>query len=533
MSDKTLNAAQAAGCQTPLPTRKRAWAPGSVTPNLYSAAKKRRRMSLADEDNADFEAFGAELGSASKVDVSDRFISARKDRTLPLQTTPRTQRIAKLFGLADDRVLNFTDANTDKKSNNSYLNRHRFNFHQLLKKPHVVPSTSAEAHLGSRKQFILALDGPGIPSDLFAYPISWSARNAIAVACGFDVYYQELDSRKISHLFKLPQRQRGRLISIEWSPSRPNLIAAGTMNGEMQLWDADATAQLGVWQEEGDADVGGLSWHESTLAVGLGDGAISLHDTRSPARIGRLEMHRDKVHGLRWRHDGNYLASSDQAGVVQIWDARASKSLTLSNRWGSKIKHHAPIKALAWCPWKPELLATGTMHPDGKVRVWNINSTIGTAPPAHIIPLNTSVTSLLWSPHCKELLSTHGMSWVPRGGASDSCPNLASSSAAAGSSSMDPGNGNPGRRRHRDRERPVAAKTVLTNSLTVHAYPSLRRVVSVPAHTGPVGHSCLSPDGTMVFTICPAEEAMKMWRVWGVPEKAERRESVFDRCTIR
>lgn len=274
---------------------------------------------------------------------SDRFISARKERAIPLQTTPRTQRIAKFFGLADDRVLKFTDPNTEKPGNNSYLNRHRFNFHQLLKKPYVVPPTSAEAHLGSRKQFILALDGPGIPADLFAYPISWSARNSIAVACGVDVYYQDLDTRKISHLFKLPQRNRGRLVSIEWSPDKPNVIAAGATSGEVQLWDADTTTQLGVW-EEGEADVGGLNWYENVLAVGLGDGAISLHDTRTPTEIGRIETHKDKVHGLRWRHDGNYLASSDQAGVVQVWDARASKSLTSNQRWGSKMKHHAPIK---------------------------------------------------------------------------------------------------------------------------------------------------------------------------------------------
>ncbi len=247
--------------------------------------------------------------------------------------------------MADDRILKFTDGNTDKPGSNSYLNRHRFNFHQLLKKPHVVPSTSAEAHLGARKQFILALDGPGISTDLFAYPISWSMRNAIAVACGLDVYYQDLTTRKISHLFKLPQRPRGRLVSIEWSPHRPNIIAAGTMSGEMQLWDADTTSQVGLWQEDGDADVGGLSWFGDVLAVGMGDGAITLHDSRSPSRIGRIDTHRDKVHGLRWRHDGNLLASSDQAGVVQLWDARASKSLSVSNRWGSKMKHHAPIKA--------------------------------------------------------------------------------------------------------------------------------------------------------------------------------------------
>lgn len=54
-------------CQTPLPTRKRVW-PSATTPNLYSAAK-RRRMSLADEPDAHFEGFETEYGSTSKVDM--------------------------------------------------------------------------------------------------------------------------------------------------------------------------------------------------------------------------------------------------------------------------------------------------------------------------------------------------------------------------------------------------------------------------------------------------------------------------------
>ncbi|KAH9894033.1 WD40 repeat-like protein [Cubamyces lactineus] len=495
----------------------RAWVPGSVT-NMYSAAK-RRRMSFAD-DVRDFEANTPELEASGKVNVADRFISAPKDHALPLQTTPRTQRIAKVFGLADDRVLKYTDTNVEA-STNSFLGRHRFNYYQLLKKPHQVPSTSAEAHLGARKQFVLALDGPGIPSDLFAYPISWSARNSIAVACGRDVYYQNLDTRAISHLFKLPPT-RGKLITIEWSPKEPNLLAAGTSNGDMQLWDTETTTQMRRWQEEAFVDVGGMSWCDKVLAVGLGDGIITLYDIRQQDPIGRIESHRDKVHGLRWRHDGNFLASSDQQGVVQVWDARASKNLTADFRYRSKMKHHAPVKALAWCPWKPELLATGAMYPDGKIRIWNINSTPAAAPAGHTIALNTSVTSVLWSPHCKELLSTHGMSWQPRAGASESCPHLP---ADVGPNSR--------ARRTRERERPQSVKTALTNSLTVHAYPSLRRVVSVPAHTGAVGHSCLSPDGTKVFTICPAEEAMKMWQVWGVAEAGEKKESVFDKCKIR
>ncbi|KAI0772439.1 WD40-repeat-containing domain protein [Trametes elegans] len=503
-------------CSTPAPKRKRAWVPGSVT-NMYSAAK-RRRMSFADDEDRGFETSATEYESGGKVNVADRFISAPKDNAMPLQTTPRTQRIAKIFGLADDRVLKYTDTNVEPTTH-SFLGRHRFNYHQLLKKPHTVPQTSAEAHLGARKQFVLALDGPGIPSDLFAYPISWSARNAIAVACGRDVYYQNLDTRAISHLFKLPLN-RGKLITIEWSHVEPNMLAAGTSNGDVQLWDTETTTQVHRWQEEPLVDVGGMSWCDKVLAVGLGDGVITLYDTREPDPIGRIESHRDKVHGLQWRHDGNYLASSDQQGVVQIWDARASKELNSGNRWRSKMKHNAP--ALAWCPWKPELLATGSMYPDGKIRIWNINTTPAAAPAPHTLALNTSVTSLLWSPHSKELLSTHGMSWQPRAGASESCPTLPSDVGP-----------NSRARRLRERERPVSVKTALTNALAVHAFPSLRPVVTVPAHTGAVGHSCLGPDGTKVFTICPAEEAMKMWKVWGVAEPVEKPESVFDKCTIR
>jgi cell division cycle protein 20 (cofactor of APC complex) len=37
----------------------------------------------------------------------------------------------------------------------------------------------------------------------------------------------------------------------------------------------------------------------------------------------------------------------------------------------------------------------------------------------------------------------------------------------------------------------------------------------------------------MVFTICPKEETMKMWKVWGQREKVEKEESIFGKCAIR
>ena len=66
MDDKKPSPHPTAGPSTPLPTRKRG--PNMMTPNLFSAAK-RRRMSLADEDRSFDELGAAGWASSSKVDV--------------------------------------------------------------------------------------------------------------------------------------------------------------------------------------------------------------------------------------------------------------------------------------------------------------------------------------------------------------------------------------------------------------------------------------------------------------------------------
>ena len=232
-----------------------------------------------------------------------------------------------------------------------------------------------------------------------------------------------------------------------------------------------------------------------------------------------LAAHNAKVHDVQWSHDGKCLASGDKDGTVSIWDARADKFLVGAADKERKMKHKAAVKvtwyfssqrtlltyyqALAWCPWKPELLATGSVYPEGIIRIWSTTSSTSRPSPLYTIPLNTSVTSLHWSPHCKELLSTHGSTWST------------SSTAVAPTGPL------------------KRVFSPLANSVTVHAYPSCKRLISVPAHTGVVSHSCLSPDGTSLFTLSPWEESMKMWKVWGRKMEAERRESVFDQYTIR
>ena len=166
---------------------------------------------------------------------------------------------------------------------------------------------------------------------------------------------------------------------------------------------------------------------------------------------------------------------------------------------------------MAWCPWKPDLLATGSSSPDGKIRIWNISSiSIHNPEPQHTISLSTSVNSLHWSPHCKELLSTQGSSFV----------NVLPSRSRRNVTSQ---TGLP----------LTTVQTDLTNSIAVHEYPSCKRLLTLSqAHASAVTHSCVSPNGEYVFTVCPREEAIKMWQVWAEP-LSFRKENAFAKFTIR
>ena len=71
--------------------------------------------------------------------------------------------------------------------------------------------------------------------------------------------------------------------------------------------------------------------------------------------------------------------------------------------------------------------------------------------------------------------------------------------------------------------------------MTVHSYPSCERIVTVIGHSAAIAHSCIGPDGCSIFTVSPAEETIKMFKVWAIPgSQAKDDEKGLDRKnTIR
>lgn len=204
-------------------------------------------------------------------------------------------------------------------------------------------STSATANILKRQQLTMALDIQGISSNRFAYPISWSTKNYIAVACDDDVYYQDLNTRLVTRMWSA--KANDELHAIEWAgASMPNVLAMGTAGGKVSLCDAETRKLSMVWPGDSTCAVGGLAWSDTTLAVGRRSGDISLFDSRLQDEVKSLTGHKAKVHGLKWTQDGRYLASGDYDGTVHIWDARADKPLVGEGVKGRKMKHKGPVK---------------------------------------------------------------------------------------------------------------------------------------------------------------------------------------------
>jgi cell division cycle protein 20 (cofactor of APC complex) len=153
-------------------------------------------------------------------------------------------------------------------------------------------------------------------------------------------------------------------------------LAIGYANSTVQIWDV--TRQKRVRTLHGhDSRVAALAWNGNILTSGCKNGAIFNHDVCiADHHVATMLGHTQEVCGLKWSPDGKFLArcvlccavlccahhlgSGGNDNLVNIWGHDATKLHTLN-------EHTAAVKALAWCPWQPNLLATGGAWHDGRV----------------------------------------------------------------------------------------------------------------------------------------------------------------------
>ena len=326
------------------------------------------------------------------------------------------------------------------------------------------------------------MDAPGLVDDYYLNLLSWSATNVLAVALGSAVYLLDAASDSTSLLMDLADGGDDCVCSLEWAPDNIHL-AVGLPDGTTQLWDTAKGKQVRSLSGHA-ARVGALAWNGPLLSTGSADTAILHHDIRVREHVvARRSGHTQEVCGLAWSASGAQLASGGNDNSLCIWSA---SSVEAGGTWRPLHKlseHKAAVKALAWCPFQANLLASGAGSSDGCIKFWNTN----TGACLNSLQTHAQVCGLKWNPGEREILSAHGYST--------------------------------------DRQ------------LCLWKYPSMVCTAEVAGHKSRASYLASSPDGSTVVT-AGDDETLRFWKVFeergkGRKVEAAERKSLLHCTRIR
>ncbi|KAK2647398.1 hypothetical protein Ddye_014887 [Dipteronia dyeriana] len=314
------------------------------------------------------------------------------------------------------------------------------------------------------------LDAPDIQDNFYLNLLDWGCSNVLAIALDNIVYLWD-DSHGSVHPEMAVKKlvtvddEDGPVTSVSWAPDGRH-IAVGLNNSHVQIWDSTSIQKLRTLICSHQSRIDSLAWNENILTTGGMDGKIISNDVRVREHIVQTYRgHRQDVCGLKWSDSGQQLASGGNDNLVFIWDRSMASSNT--TQWLHRLQDHtAAVKALAWCPFQGNLLASGGGEGDKCIKFWNTH----TGACLNSVDTGSQVCSLLWSIHERELLSSHGFT---------------------------------------------------ENQLTLWKYPSMVKMAELTGHTSRVLFMAQSPDG---YTVASAagDETLRFWNVFGTPEVAKK-----------
>ncbi|KHG27991.1 Anaphase-promoting complex subunit cdc20 [Gossypium arboreum] len=308
------------------------------------------------------------------------------------------------------------------------------------------------------------LDASDLMDDFYLNLLDWGSSNVLAIALGNTVYLWDASDSSTSELVTIDD-DNGPVTSVSWAPDGQH-IAIGLNNSEVQSWDSASNRQLRTLRGCHRSRVGSMAWNSHVLTTGGMDGMTVNNDVRIRSHVCKTYRgHRQEVCGLKWSASGQQLASGGNDNLVHVWDMSKASSNS-PTQWIHRLEDHtSAVKALAWCPFQSNLLASGGGGGDRTIKFWNTH----TGACLNSVDTGSQVCALLWNKNERELLSSHGFT---------------------------------------------------QNQLILWKYPSMVKMAEIMGHTSRVLHMAQSPDGCTVASAA-GDETLRFWNVFGVPEVAK------------
>lgn len=264
----------------------------------------------------------------------------------PQSASPgHTARLVAATGVpVNKRVLSYHEA--PPAPSDTTLSQQREFARPLYARPGALTTSTGTKTNKTRKiaqQPERVLDAPGMVDDFYLNLLSWSCLNTVAVALAEAVYVWKSATGEVVQVGEVDENTY--ISAVEFSADG-NFLGVGNGEGEVELWDVEAAQKLRTMGGH-QGQIGTLSWNGHVLTSGCGDGSIWHHDVRiARHKVMELIGHTGEVCGLKWRHDGELLASGGNDNVVNIWDGRIGDVNEGSRgvaKW-TKRNHTAAVK---------------------------------------------------------------------------------------------------------------------------------------------------------------------------------------------
>ena len=243
----------------------------------------------------------------------------------------------------DLRLLYARPADTNSPTSPNYILHHPLQ-NSTPRPKHPIPVSASRV-----------LDAPAIRDDFYTDLLDWSsASNFLGVGLASVAYLWEESTGNVTNLHEVDENSWITAVSFSMDGKK---VAIGSSDGQIVIFDVVTTNRLFGWSMS--SAVGTLSWSiNNTLSCGTKDGNLTDYqyiDQADDIILKRrvLNAHEDSICCVRWSVEGKLLASGGNDNAVHIWETEKSVP-KLSIR-----QHRAAVKAIAFSPWKRELLATG------------------------------------------------------------------------------------------------------------------------------------------------------------------------------
>lgn len=390
--------------------------------------------------NSSFDGAGNDVDTAVSghdLDLSRNLTNtASVNRSYSIAHPPLTheKNVANALGFKTSRILNFKPMKSPKKAKNlhddvdSIQNDIYINHNTQSDPSDERSSIGINRSSNNLENYVpeipfKVLDAPGLRNDYYSNLVCWANKSdTIAAGLGSIVYCWS------ETVGTIPLQTFGNDLISALSYSSEDFLAVGTKESRIFLYKPKSIHVVASYCLKNHSSICSIKWIPESKFFFIGNdvGEVTLFEVVQREEIKKVHKNnpiksqaetkvvvsysikhkvtfkcdQQQICGIDVNHMGNQLAIGANNNSSSIWDIS-----DLSNpKKLFHLKHDAAVKAVAFCPWMPNLLATGGGSRDKNIRFWHSKS--GTLISKH--KTKGQITAVVWSRSKKEILVTFG-----------------------------------------------------------------------------------------------------------------------------